>query len=164
MNKTKKWYQKIDIFMFILIILLIIVLYCYAQLKVFNKDYINFCGYTVFRVITGSMSDTIKPQDIVIVKLTKDVNINDIITYKRENDFITHRVIEKNEEQLITKGDANTSNDAPITQENIVGRVVYIINNVNIWIQVLTTPQVIVAIIVSIVAIKFIIGSKQKNK
>lgn len=164
MNNLKKWYQKIDFLMIILVIILVIVLYCYAQLKIFNKDYINFCGYTVFRVITGSMSDTIKPQDIVFIKITKDVNVNDIITYKNNNDFITHRIIEKNEKQLITKGDANTAEDAPIVQNDVIGKVVYIVNNVGVWINVFKTPQVIIAIIVSIIGIKIIFGSKPKKQ
>lgn len=164
MNSSKKWYQKIDFLMIILIIILVIVLYCYAQLKLLNKDYINFCGYTVFRVITGSMSDTIKPQDIVIVKITKDVNVDDIITYKKDKDFITHRVIEKNEKQIVTKGDANTSQDEPIIINDVVGKVIYIVNNVGIWINVFKTPQVIIAIIISIIGIKFVFGSKPKNQ
>lgn len=163
MNNMKKWYQKIDLFMVVLVIFLIIAIYCYAQLKIFNKDYINFCGYTIFRVITGSMADVINPQDIVIVKITNDVAANDIITYKSGNDFITHRIIEKNQNYLITRGDANTSDDKPISESDIVGKVVFIINNVAIWIKVFTTPQIIVAIIFSIIAIKFIIGTKQKN-
>lgn len=150
--------------MITLIILLVIVLYCYAQLRILNKDYINFCGYTVFRVITGSMSDTIKPQDIVIVKITKDVGIDDIITYKNNNDFITHRVIEKNEKQIVTKGDANTSQDEPITTNDIIGKVVYIVNNVEIWINVFKTPQVIIAIIISGIGIKIVFGSKPKKQ
>lgn len=164
MNNSKKWYQKIDILMIILIILLVIVLYCYAQLRILNKDYINFCGYTVFRVITGSMSDTIKPQDIVIVKITKDVGVDDIITYKNNNDFITHRVIERNEKQIVTKGDANTSQDEPITTNDIIGKVVYIVKNVGVWINVFKTPQVIIAIIISGIGIKFVFGSKPKNQ
>ncbi len=163
MNNLKKWYQKIDFFMIVLIIILVIVLYCYAQLKILKKDYINFCGYTIFRVITGSMSDAINPQDIVVVKITNDVNVNDIITYKNNNDFITHRVIQKDEKQLITKGDANNSQDTPITQNDVVGKVIYIVNNVGVWINVFKTPQVIIAIIVSIIAIRYIFGSKPKN-
>lgn len=163
MNNLKKWYQKIDFFMIVLIIILVIVLYCYAQLKILKKDYINFCGYTTFRVITGSMSDAINPQDIVVVKITNDVNVNDIITYKNNNDFITHRVIQKDEKQLITKGDANNSQDTPITQNDVVGKVIYIVNNVGVWINVFKTPQVIIAIIVSIIAIRYIFGSKPKN-
>lgn len=149
--------------MIILLIFLIVVLYCYAQLKIFNKDYINLCGYTVFRVITGSMADTIKPQDIVILKITKDVQVNDIITYKSDNDFITHRIIDKNKDEIITKGDANTSKDNPITEDLVVGKVIYIINNVSVWIKVFSTPQVIIAIIISIITIKLIFFKKPKN-
>lgn len=159
----KKWYQKIDFFMIILIIILIICLYCYAQLKILGKSYIEFCGYTVFRVITGSMADTIKPQDIVIVKITKDVEVNDIITYKSDNDFITHRLISKNGDELITKGDANTSEDNPININDVVGKIIFIFNNVGIWINVIKTPQVIIALVISIIAIKFMFFSKQKN-
>lgn len=149
--------------MIILLIFLIVVLYCYAQLKIFNKDYINLCGYTVFRVITGSMADTIKPQDVVILKITKDVQVNDIITYKSDNDFITHRIIDKNKDEIITKGDANTSKDNPITEDLVVGKVIYIINNVSVWIKVFSTPQVIIAIIISIITIKLIFLKKPKN-
>lgn len=162
-NNMKKLFQKIDFVMIILLIFLIVVLYCYAQLKIFNKDYINLCGYTVFRVITGSMADTIKPQDVVILKITKDVQVNDIITYKSDNDFITHRIIDKNKDEIITKGDANTSKDNPITEDLVVGKVIYIINNVSVWIKVFSTPQVIIAIIISIITIKLIFLKKPKN-
>lgn len=161
----KKWYKKIDFFMIILVILLIIVLYCYAQLKILKKDYIDFCGYTIFRVITGSMADTIKPQDIVIVKITKDVNVNDIITYKSDDDFITHRLITiKNNDEYIAKGDANTTEDNPIKKENIVGKVIFIFTNVAIWINVLKSPQVIIAIVISIIAIKLLLFNKKDKK
>ena len=89
---------------------------------------------------------------------------NDIITYKSGKDFITHRVIEKTEDNLITKGDANTSKDSPITSNDVVGKVVYIFNNVGTWIKVLKTPQVLIAIIFSIITIRIIFGIKPKNK
>ncbi len=74
----RNFLKKIDILTFILLVIFVIVVYCYAQLKVFNKEYINFCGYTIFQVITGSMEDTIKIKDIVIVKLTDDVKKDDM--------------------------------------------------------------------------------------
>lgn len=144
-------HKKIDIISIILIIVLIIVSFCYAQLKIFHKDYINFCGFTVFQVITGSMADTIKVQDIVIVKLTDDVKENDIITYKSDKNFVTHRVVKIEDNQIITKGDANNSEDSPISKQDIVGKVVFIISNVAVWIKVLKTPQVIIAIIFTII-------------
>lgn len=149
----KKNIKKIDFVTLFLIIILIIVSYCYAQLKVLGKEHIEFCGYTIFQVITGSMEDTIKIKDIVIVKLTDDVKENDIITYKSNGNFVTHRIISIDGDQIVTKGDANNSKDDPITKGDVVGKVVYIIANVAVWTQVLTTPQVIIAILVTIVAI-----------
>lgn len=156
--------KKIDtIFTIILLVILIILISCYAQLKVFHKDYINFCGYTIFQVITGSMSPTINPQDIVIVKLTDDVKTNDIITFRVGNDFVTHRMIGTEEDKIITRGDANNSQDAPITKEVIVGKVVFIISNVAIWIKVIKEPIVIAAIIISIIVIKIIFFKETKE-
>ena len=100
---------------------------------------------------------------IVIVKLTDDVKENDIITYKYKEDFVTHRVIEIKGDEIITKGDANTSKDDPVAKKDVLGKVVFIISNVAIWIKVLKTPQVIIAILVTIIAIKFLfIKPKQK--
>lgn len=149
----KKIFKKIDFVTLFLVIILIIVSFCYAQLKVFGKEHIEFCGYTLFQVITGSMEDTIKIKDIVIVKLTDDVKENDIITYKNDGNFVTHRIIRIEDDQIVTKGDANNSEDDPIRKGDIVGKVVFIISNVAVWIQVLKTPQVIIAILVTIVAI-----------
>lgn len=160
----KKILKKIDFLTIILLIVLTIVSYCYAQLKLFNKDYINFCGHTIFQVITGSMEDTIKIKDIVIVKLTKDIKENDIITYKSGEDFVTHRVIKKTNEEIITKGDANNSEDKPITLNDVVGKVVFIFSNVAIWINVLKTPQVIIAVLITIIAIWLLFGNSKDNK
>lgn len=156
--------KKIDIVTTVLIIILIIVLYCYAQLKVFNKEYINFCGYTIFQVITGSMEDTIKIKDIILVKLTNDIEKNDIITYKSGGNFVTHRVIKITGNQIITKGDANNTEDLPIQKKDIVGKVVFIFSNVAVWINVLKSPQVIIAIIITICAIKILVVKPQKQK
>ena len=160
----KKILKKIDFLTIILLIVLAIVSYCYAQLKLFNKDYINFCGHTIFQVITGSMEDTIKIKDIVIVKLTKDIKENDIITYKSGEDFVTHRVIKKTNEEIITKGDANNSEDKPITSNDVVGKVIFIFSNVAVWINVLKTPQVIIAVLITIIAIWLLFGNSKDNK
>ncbi len=156
--------KKLDIiFTIILFIILAILLFCYAQLKIFHKEYINFCGYTIFQVITGSMSNTINPKDIVIVKLTDDVKTNDIITFRVGNDFVTHRMIGTEYDKIITRGDANNSQDAPISKDQIVGKVVFIISNVAIWISVIQEPIVIVAIIVTIIVIKIMFFKEDKK-
>ena len=110
------------------------------------------------------MADTINVKDIVIVKLTKDVKENDIITYRNGENFVTHRIIRIEDDQIITKGDANNTEDNPITRNDIVGKVVFIISNVAIWINVLKSPQVIIAITISILAIWILFKNKKIKK
>ena len=156
--------KKIDFVMIILVIVLLILLFFLAELKLFGKRYINFFGYTVFQVVTGSMDPIIKIDDIVIVKLTSDVKEDDIITYKSDDNFITHRIIKKNDDEIITKGDANNTEDAPILQDDVVGKVVYIISNVAIWIKVFKEPKVVVSLIISIIIIRLMFFKDIKNK
>lgn len=157
----KEKLKNIDFVAIILIIILVILLFCYSQIKIFGKKYINFCGYTIFQVITGSMADTIQIKDIVIVKLTQDVEINDIITYKSGEDFVTHRVIKIEDNKITTKGDANNSEDNPITKDEVVGKVVFIISNVAVWMNVFRTPEVLLAIIFTIIMIKILFFRKK---
>lgn len=157
----KEKLENIDFVAIILIIILVILLFCYSQIKIFGKKYINFCGYTIFQVITGSMADTIQIKDIVIVKLTQDVEVNDIITYKSGEDFVTHRVIKIEDNKITTKGDANNSEDNPITKDEVVGKVVFIISNVAVWMNVFRTPEVLLAIIFTIIMIKILFFRKK---
>lgn len=161
---VKKRKLKIDFIMLILLLILFLLLYFLAELKLFGKRYINFFGYTIFQVVTGSMEPTIKTSDIIIVKLTKEVSENDIITFKADNNFITHRIIKKDNEQIITKGDANNTEDLPITDDAVVGKVIYIFTNVAVWIKVFKDPKVVIVLIISIIIIKIMFFKDEKIK
>ena len=103
--------------------------YTFIVTDVLKKDYANVFGYTYFVVATGSMSGTIEVNDVVIVKIGEEANINDIITYKtEEGEFITHRVVKKIGDQLITQGDVNNTEDEPISKDDIVGQVKMVIS------------------------------------
>ena len=67
--------------LFLLGIIAIILIYNIIQISILNKPYMNIFGYTVFQVKTGSMSGTMEIGDIIVVKLTKEVKQNDIITF-----------------------------------------------------------------------------------
>ena len=102
--------------------------YTFIMTDVLKRDYANVFGYTYFVVATGSMSGTIEVNDVVIVKLGEEPNINDIVTYETDDGkFITHRVVKKIGNQIITQGDVNNTEDDPITQEQIVGKVVKVL-------------------------------------
>lgn len=135
-----------------------------VQTKLIKKEYANILGYSGFEVITGSMSGTIEIGDVIIVKLTNNIKENDIIVYKQDNMFITHRVISINNNNITTKGDANNSEDKKITKDQVIGIVIKVIPKVALWKKVLSTPIVIIPIITTILLFGFAFSYEIKPK
>jgi signal peptidase len=89
------------------------------------------CSYTV---MSGSMSPTLKPGDLILVKQISPaaVEMDDIVTVKYETRVFTHRVFEKKFEDGIylfkTKGDANEDPDTSWwNASQIMGKTVFVI-------------------------------------
>lgn len=124
-----------------------IVIYSFISTQILKKDYTNIFGYTYYSVATGSMKPVISPNDLIFVKITKNVSKGDIITFKDSGSIVTHRLIDINDNKYITKGDANNTSDAGTNKSDIIGKVVYVI-----------TPDVIFkGIVVVLIFIVFIV-------
>lgn len=171
-TKAKKVVNKIigivlNSLLIIVTLIILVGIYYLVQIKVFNNDYANIFGYTFFEVATGSMADTIEIGDVVIVELTKDVRKNDIIVYKEEENFITHRLIDINENgEFITKGDANNTEDKPVNETQVLGKVTYIIPKLGIWRKAILSPQVLILIasLIILLGIAFKITTNTEEK
>lgn len=148
-NKTTEFF--LNFFVICIIIILLFAGYYFFQTKIQKKEYANIFGYTLFEVATGSMGTTIQIGDIIFVKITNQVEENDIIVFNEEKSFITHRLLEINEDELITKGDANNSEDKPIKKEQVIGKVVYIGGNIRLLRNIIFTPEIFICILISIV-------------
>ena len=167
MKKTRKINMIgciLNILITVVVVITIIGLYYMAQVKILNKDYANIFGYTFFEVATGSMANTINIGDIVVVKVNEAFKENDIIVYKEENSFITHRVIKIDGQDLITRGDANNSEDKPIKSDQILGKVIYIIPKIGIWRRVLASPEILGMIIISIILLGVVLMLTSKTE
>ena len=151
MDKVKKVLNALFLVLDIIIIVVLIGVFSnFLQISVFNKKYSDFFGYSLFVVKTGSMSGTIEIDDCIIVKITTDVKENDIISFVEDENVITHRLIQITDNNYITKGDANTGKDTPISKSSIIGKVVKIIPKFGIWIKVFSETQVIIPIIITV--------------
>ena len=153
----------INLIIFILGIIAILAIWTSIQLNVQNKEYVNIFGYSIFSTETGSMSPTIEKGDIVVVKLGEQAKEKDIITYKKDKVFITHRIIEINENSIIAKGDNNNTIDEPIQKEAIIGKVVFIMNNVEIWKKVFSDMNVIIPIVITVFLLIILVSYKEKT-
>lgn len=147
----------------VLILVLIISIYSFISLNILNNKYVNFFSYTVFQVGSNSMAPTITTNDILIVKLTKDINKDDIITFFSDDKIVTHRVIEINNKTYMTKGDANNTMDNPVTEDMVIGKVSKIIVNGGTWFKVITTPKVIVLICITLFLFSLAFSYKSKK-
>lgn len=146
----------LNVLLGIITVVIIIGAYYMYQVKIQKKDYANLFGYSLFEVATGSMKPTIQIGDVVIVKITKDVNENDIIVYIDGDDIITHRLVEKSEDNIVTRGDANNSEDKPIQENMIIGQVIKIVPQLGTWQNILSSPEVLALIIVLIIILSII--------
>lgn len=83
-------------------------------------------GYTPYTVITGSMEPNYSVGSMIYVKPVSfsDLKVGDAITFKGGNYVVTHRIVEidKENESVVTKGDANNAIDGTIKYSDIVGR------------------------------------------
>ena len=165
LNKILKIIKNIiiNLIIFVLGIIAIIAIWTSIQLNVQNKEYMDLFGYSFFSTATGSMSPTIEKGDVVIVKIGEQVQQNDIITYKNNNSFITHRIIEIDGENIIAKGDNNNTKDEPITEDAILGKVCFIISNVEVWKKVFSDISVLIPIAITVILFVLLVSYKEKT-
>ena len=154
----------LNILIFIFGVVLLISIYNNIQVKLLGNDYSSFFGYSVFEVQTGSMGEAVEPGDWIVVKYSRNIKIDDIVTFKQDGDFITHRVIEAYQGTFVTKGDANDAKDDPITQEQIVGKVVKILPAFGIFKKTIFNPIVLIAIIITIYLVNLTFKKNKKEK
>lgn len=156
----------LNILLVMVTILIIIGFYYIYQIKIIKNDYANLFGYTFFEVATGSMYPTIDIGDVVIVKITEEVEQNDIIVYIDGENIVTHRLIKKENDELIAKGDANNSEDQPIQKSMVLGKVIKKIPKLGIWRKIFTCPEVVglIMLLIIIFSATFLYNSNPEEK
>jgi signal peptidase len=122
----------------------------YVVVQVMSHGYVSIAGYSVFRVVTGSMEPTISPGALLICQQADiaQIQTGDIICFRSlEADMlgktITHRVIQIFESGaqlcLETKGDANPVADIlPVEQSNLIGKVIIYTGEQNVLADIMS--------------------------
>lgn len=87
---------------------------------------IKFCGIGSLIVSSGSMEPELSVGDVIIIKECANYEVGDIITYNVEDKyFVTHRIVDKEGNSFVTKGDNNNIEDNQVVlKENIEGKVI----------------------------------------
>ena len=128
MNNNSKYKLVKNIISYIVIVIVFI----FMVISILSN--LGLFGYKFYDVLTGSMSPTINPGSLIIVKEIddKEVKEGDVITFKgtSTSNLTTHRVVEvidkNNNIKFQTKGDANDVLDPMLIDGNLlVGKVVF---------------------------------------
>ncbi|MFY8331625.1 signal peptidase I [Vagococcus carniphilus] len=151
-KKNELMKTKILTFLFNLLfyVSMIFIIFGAGMMAILQQQDKSFNGYRMFGVLTNSMVSPgnklkeggFRAGDILILKEveTKDLKVGDVITYRpstnpdsKSTNYLTHRVVKiekgkksKGEEgyYFTTRGDANTTDDMPMNEKALVGKVV----------------------------------------
>ena len=102
----------------IIFIILIVLLSAYFLLRLLGLA-------EIYEVKTGSMENGIHAGDYILIIKKNNYQVGDIVTFKKEDYYVTHRIIKKNGKRVVTKGDANNTPDEEIKVSSIIGKVIY---------------------------------------
>ena len=80
-------------------------------------------GYGASVVLSGSMEPALLVNDFVIVEEEENYDVGDVVVYQNGKDLIIHRIVKKDGEEFVTRGDANNVDDDPIKLSDIKGKM-----------------------------------------
>ena len=107
-------------------------------------------------IVSGSMEPTLSVGDLIIVTEQEDYEVGDVVVFQDGHIAVTHRIMEIREVkeenpdpetgepltrwEVITKGDANNTEDEPFDKERIMGEVVCSIPLIGYLVNMIKTP------------------------
>ena len=128
--------------------ILCLILIFFILLNIFSMNNKSLFGFRIYRVISGSMQPALQIGDVIIVKKSTNYAERDIITYSNGLTTITHRIIAINNDEVITKGDAN--------KEQIVGKFFFRISNFSLF-SIILSKNVIYLIMIFLLVLIFLL-------
>ena len=119
-------------------------------------------GFAVLKVETGSMTPTINPNDVVIIKKCdkKDFHEDQIVAFwMNPVDTIptVHRITSINGDEVITKGDYIGNSEDPVKNlDDLIGKKVLILPKLGYVIDFIRTPVGAMSILFIVFIISFV--------
>lgn len=143
-----KEFLKNAIILFLIVVLIEI---CYS--KFVEKEYpVKLFGFSFLCVTTGSMEPTIDSGELIIIREKDKYLENDIVTYLDDDGFlITHRIVNIDEDKMITKGDNNNLNDPEVQMKNIQGKVILHSKLLGVFVIYILKPLIFIYVIILLI-------------
>lgn len=123
-------------------------------------------GYGASVVLSGSMEPTLCVGDLLIVREEEHYEAGDIVVYQSGSIPVVHRIVSVDGETVVTRGDANNTDDEPFPITALKGKVIRMIPKVGYGIWALKSPAAVVIMLVAAVLLvegSFRVGRAEKE-
>ena len=148
----------------IIFIILFVILCFVFVFNIFSALGKSFFGYRIFEVGSGSMEPALHVNDLIIIREEPEYKVDDIVTYISNKNYITHRIVSINGEEIITQGDSNNTSDDPIKKEDIIGKCVHVLKINGFFVYLFSISKFWILLFLIGIAITFFLPDKYKLK
>ena len=116
-------------------------------------------------ILSGSMEPTLSVNDLVFVRATGDYEVGDVVVYQSGSSRVIHRIARILEDgSVVTKGDANNTEDEPIPPEDVKGEMVGKVPLIGAAVRFLQTPIGIIIVIAVLILLINLSWRKEKKE
>ena len=140
----------------IIAVLLCAVLYTavfFAAVKIQNPNAVPMpFGFGASLVLSGSMEPEISTDDFVFVKRADELHVGDVVLYNTGGSNVLHRITKIDGDIITTQGDANNTEDKPISASVVLGVYIGKIPSGGKIIRFVTNPPFVMAVVFLLMA------------
>ena len=119
-------------------------------------------GVGVSVVLSGSMEPTLSVNDLVIVRAAESYAEGDVVVYQSGSSLVIHRIVRVEDEYVVTKGDANNTEDDPVSLSAVKGRMAFAIPFLGLPVRLLQSTLGSFLVIVLIAALVSLSWRKER--
>lgn len=98
-------------------------------------------GYSQAIVLSGSMEPAFSAGDMLIFEEAPRYAVRDVVIFRQDDAFVTHRIVREENGGFVTQGDANNAADKALVEPSrIEGRMIAVIPGIGGLLTFLRTP------------------------
>ena len=88
--------------------------------------------------------------------------VGDVVVYQSGSSLVIHRIVRVEDEYVVTKGDANNTEDDPVSLSAVKGRMAFAVPYLGLPVRLLQSPLGTILVIVLIAALVSLSWRKEK--
>lgn len=121
-------------------------------------------GVGVAVVLSGSMEPELSVDDVIFVRQQESYAEGDVVVFQSGGSVVVHRIVKLEGETVVTKGDANNTNDAEMNVSAIKGIVTGHVDGLGALVRLLKSPMVSIGLLAGAVFLMERSYRKDKQK